>query len=128
VGSWNPVVMTSHGRVPRPVLMVGIGVGIVGMLFGALLLGVGDSPDESKRAGASGPLQKLTTWDPPALSAKAAAVTVTPANPGSIVSNDAQKKKKRIIWHPSARRPGAPPPAGDKSPQSVSGRKIYTEL
>jgi serine/threonine-protein kinase len=126
VGSWNPVVMTSHGRVPRPVVMVGVGVGIFGLLVGALALGMGGSNETKLAAGA---LQKVTTWDPPALVARSAKVTVTPAEPGSIVKQDAPKKKKKaVIWHPSARRPGAPAPGAEKSQQSVSGRKIYTEL
>ena len=126
VGSWNPVVVTSHGRVPRPLVMIGVGLGIAGVLLGGLLLGSADSSDAKHAAG---PLQKVTTWDPPMLAAKPAKVTVTPAEPGSIVGQAAPKKKKKpIIWHPSARRPGAPAPGAAKNPQNVSGRKIYTEL
>jgi hypothetical protein len=126
VGSWNPVVMTSHGRVPRPVLMAGIALGIAGLLVGALVLGMGGSSDSKSAAGA-GTLRRITTWDPPALALKPAGVTVTPADPSPSAGKDAPKKKKKpLIWHPNARRPAAPPT--DKKPQGVSGRKIYTEL
>jgi eukaryotic-like serine/threonine-protein kinase len=126
VGSWNPVVMASRGRVPRSLVMIGVGVGIFGSLVGALAFGMSGS-NESKLAAAA--LQKVTTWDPPALVAKSAKVTVTPAEPGSVVNQDAPKKKKKsIIWHPKAHRPAAPAPGADKSPPSAGGRKIYTEL
>ena len=128
VGSWNPVVMTSHGRVPRPVLMVGIGLGIVGTLVGVLALAAGSN--EPKLAAGFSALHKGLTWDPPALMAKPPGVSVTPAEPESVVRRDGPKSKKKpmIIWHPNARRPSAAPQGADKKPQSVSGRKIYTEL
>jgi serine/threonine protein kinase len=126
VGSWNPVVMTSHGRVPRPVLMAGIALGIAGLLVGALVLGMGGSSDSRPAAGASA-LQRITIWDPPTLARNPAGVTVTPADPSPNADKDAPKKKKKsVIWHPNARPPAAPPTA--KKPQNVSGRKIYTEL
>ncbi len=126
VGSVNPMVVTSSGRrVPKRLVMAGVGLGIVGTLLGGAMIIAGGSSAESERVPAR--LQKLTTWDPPALTVQAP--PEAPAASSALASPEPQKKKskRRLVINGKPVPPPAPP-AAPKNPPTSSGRKIYTEL
>jgi len=125
VGSVNPMVVTSSGRrVPKRLVMVGVGIGIVGVLFGGAMIVAGGSSAESEHAPAR--LLKLTTWDPPALTATPLEPAI-PAGSSALASPEPQKKKpkRRLVING---KPVPPPAPAAKNPPNSSGRKIYTEL
>jgi eukaryotic-like serine/threonine-protein kinase len=126
VGSVNPVVVTTPGRrVPKPLLMVGVGLGITAALLGGVLLVASASSPDSERAAAR--LQKVTTWEPPLLTAHPK-FTVTPADAASSTGETPKKKPKRRLVINGKPVPVPLPAPVQKNPANASGRKIYTEL